>query len=355
MIKCIKFNFEKKYIKDFLKLPQLIYTHDNNTETKEDVKKLLLEKHILSKYFKINKYLVYDDKKVVGRFIITTYENDMNCYIGLFEVYKNNKYAKIIFDKAKEFANENGYKKIIGPLYASFWIKYRLKINMFEENPYTGEPYNREYYLKFFEENGFKECNRYISNKYDEIEYNYENKRCNERYKEFIKKGYEIKRIRKEEYEIIIEQLYDILTSLYKDFPMYKHIEKVDFIKLFKNYKYILNFNMVKFAYYKGEMVGFFINFPNYENKVYNLKSFKNFIDVLKTKRNTKEYIMMYMGVNPKHKGLGNVLTYKVLQEIKGKKITSIGALIKKGKVTGAYLKDKIKEEYEYSLLEYKF
>ena len=44
-----------------------------------------------------------------------------------------------------EYAKEHKFRKIIGPVDASFWLKYRLKINKFER-PYTGEPYNKDYY-----------------------------------------------------------------------------------------------------------------------------------------------------------------------------------------------------------------
>ena len=75
--------------------------------------------------------------------------------------------AKFLFNIADNFVISKGYKKIIGPVDASFWNKYRLKINYFENKPYTSEPYNKEYYLKLFQDNGYEIIEHYISNKYN--------------------------------------------------------------------------------------------------------------------------------------------------------------------------------------------
>ena len=57
-----------------------------------------------------------------------------------------NHSIKVSFN-AYKFAKEKWYKKIVGPVDASFWNKYRLKINLFDKRPYTGEPYNLKYYF----------------------------------------------------------------------------------------------------------------------------------------------------------------------------------------------------------------
>ena len=56
---CIKFNHEDNYINDFLKLPKKLYNNHNNMEDYNSTKKLLLDEHPLSKYFKLNKFLIY--------------------------------------------------------------------------------------------------------------------------------------------------------------------------------------------------------------------------------------------------------------------------------------------------------
>ena len=52
-MKCIRFDKEDKYIKDFIDLPKKLYTKKDNMEDSSTIKSLLLEEHPLSKYFKL--------------------------------------------------------------------------------------------------------------------------------------------------------------------------------------------------------------------------------------------------------------------------------------------------------------
>ena len=58
-MKCIQFDKEEKYIKDFISLPKKLYTKKDNMEDSNTIRSLLLEEHPLSKDFKLNKFLIY--------------------------------------------------------------------------------------------------------------------------------------------------------------------------------------------------------------------------------------------------------------------------------------------------------
>ena len=346
-----KFEYENEAIREFVKLPRKLYDKNTNTEDAKQMKDLLLDRHILSKYFHLDKFLIYDKNKVVGRFCITTYKNDENAYIGFFECINDNKIANYLFKVAYDFAKEKGYKRIIGPVDASFWIKYRLKINMFEYEPYTNEPYNKEYYYRLFLENDYNVIQHYTSNKFPIIENAYFNGKFEDRYNEFKKKGYEIISPNIKEYEKILNELYYLITDLYSDFPIYKNIAIEDFKEIFCSYKSVIRTEMFKMAYFEDKPVGFFISIPNYYNKVYNLNLIKIF-DILKLKKKPKEYVMLYMGVDRNHRGLGKALVWSIEEELKKNQLPSIGALARDGKITQEYEKELIKEQYEYVLLE---
>ena len=348
----VQFDNESKYIKDFISLPQKLYLK-NNTENAEETRKLLEERHPLSKYFQLYKFLIYKDKEVVGRFAITIYPNDDTAYIGFFECINDRNVAKLIFDTAREFAKKNKYKQIVGPVDASFWIKYRLKINLFDKKPYTGEPYNKDYYLKMFLDNNYKIIEHYTSSIYESIDYSYENDKYSKRYDDFIKKGYKIQSPNMNDFEKNLKELYGLLTELYSDFPIYKHLSKEDFVSTFGNYKKVMNPEMIKLAYYNNKMVGFFISIPNYNNLIYNI-NLLNLIKILKLKNKPKEYIMLYMGVDQEHRGLGKAIVYSIINELKKSNLSTIGALARDGKITQNYVKELIKDRFEYVLLEEK-
>ena len=78
-----------------------------------------------------------------------------------------------------------------------------------------------------------------------------------------------------------MEKVYELIMDLYSDFPAFKYIEKEDFMDIFGSYKYILDYDMVKIAFYKEEVVGFFISVPNYANLPYKL-NVRNFFKILR-------------------------------------------------------------------------
>ena len=353
-MKCIQFTNEKKYIQDFLSIPKKLYDKKHNMEDPETIKSLLLGTHPLNKYFHLNKFLIYKNDEVVGRFVITEYPDDKkSCYLGFFECIKDKKVAKFLFQEAENFAKGKGYYKIIGPVDASFWNKYRLKINLFDGLPYTGEPYNLDYYYQMFLDNKYKVIEHYISNRFQSVDETYHNDKFTEHFKEFEKLGYKIIKPKTSDFEKCMEEVYELIMDLYSDFPMFKKLEKEDFLEIFKSYKSILNMDMVRMAYYKDQAVGFCISIPNYHNKVYHL-NYGNLLSIVWRKKHPKEYVMPYLGADRNHKGLGKAIAYSISEELKKNKLPSINALIRDGKVNAKYGEEVIENQYEYVLLERK-
>lgn len=350
-MKVIQFTDEKKYLRDFLQFPKTLYDKNDNTEDAKNTELLLCGEHALSKYFSLYKFLVYEKEDIVARFAITIYPDDDTAYLGFFECVNDKNVAKRVFEKAEDFAKSIQCKKIIGPVDASFWIKYRLKVNNFDRRPYTGEPYNKNYYLELFTNNGYKVCDHYTSNQYKPAQYKYINDEYRGKYEEFKKKGYIIRSPKNDEFDSCLEELYELITALYSDFPIFKDVSKDDFIDVFKSYKKIIDLSMVKFGYKDGRMVGFFVSVPNYHNDVYNVNLLK-LPKIIATKKDPGEYVMLYIGVDQEHHGLGRALVYSIIQELNKSKKPSIGALAHDGKVTQKYAEDMISDIYEYVLLE---
>ena len=353
-MKCINFNYENNYIKDFIKLTKKIYKSKFNCEDPKVIKSLLLGKHPLSNDFKLNKFLVYKNDKVVGRFVITEYPDEKKtCYLGFFECINDKKVAKFIFEEAEKFAKEKKYNKIVGPVDASFWIKYRLKINKFDI-PYTGEPYNTNYYYKMFLDNKYKVIEHYVSNVFERVDESYNDSKFTEHYKEFMKLGYEIVKPKRKDFNKCLEEIYYLIMELYSTFPIFKKIEKEEFIKQFSSYKTIINMNMVRMAYYKDKAVGFCISIPNYHNRVYHVSILTplHLLHILFERRFPKEYIMLYLGADRNHKGLGKAIAFSIAEELKKNNLPSINALIRDGNVNIKYGENKITDQYEYVLLE---
>ncbi len=350
-LECIEFDGEKSYLSDFIRLTSELYSPQNDTHEEGEVKKLLLGTHILSKYFALRKFCIYRDKKIVARFVLTLYPHDETAYLGLIEGIEDESVWEFLFEEAERYARESGCKRIIGPVDASFWIGYRLKSDFFEEEPYTGEPYHREYYLDMFLKNGYEIAERYTSSFYEKLKSDYKNPKLQRRYEELTEKGYEIISPKKADLHKALEDIYYSVTELYRNFPIFKNISREDFCGYMGRYFKIINKNMVKVAYYRKKMVGFFIAVPNYGTSVYHLNKLSNILKVLYRKKLAKEYVLLYMGVDPAHKGLGFGLAYCMTEELRKIGGRSIGALIHESKITQGYVGDLIEKRHGCLLL----
>ena len=332
----------KRQIKEFINFPNMLYKRNENTRDKKTETQILKGRHILSKYFKVIGLLVYNDKdRVVGRCIVTIYENDDKAYFGFFDSINNKQVVERLMEKAEEIANESGKNELVGPLDSSFWIGYRLKIDDRKEI-YTCEPYNKSYYLKRLKEVGFHVCERYISNKYRVPTEKDINLKYNKRLEKMIEDGYVVVIPCFWYFNRQLRDIYGLLTKLYSSFPCYKSIEENEFYSMFKGLRYILKYDMVKLVYKDGELKGFMVNIPNYGYKI-------RLRDIIK--RDFKEYVLLYMGVDRDSLGVGSALAEITKRELCKRGCKSIGALIHEGKVSGSFYKELIEYRYEYVLL----
>ena len=341
----------KKHIKDFLALPKQLYDSRELMQNEKEERAILTRTHVLSHYFTVTPILVYADKKAVSRGILTVYPEDKVAYLGFFESKNNSAAAGLLFQTAFEMVKNMGLKRIVGPVDCSFWIKYRLKTNQFG-CPYTGEPYNKDYYLNLWEENGFQVWEQYSSNHYMVVENDEGCEKYMKRLAQKLNQGYEIKSPRPRDFHKTMREVYGLLIELYSVFPAYKRITEVEFCKQFQYLKSILNYSMVKIAYYRGEAVGFFVSIPNYGNTVYGKIHLWELPAIIAKKKKPDSYVMLYMGVDPKHKGLGSAFAEAIRSELKIQRVPSVGALIRNGNYSQNYVKKMIDFAYEYVLFE---
>ena len=352
MIKVVRLNNNIKYIGDFLDFPSKIYDKHLITQDKKEENLLIYGEHILSHEFKFIPFIAYENDEVVARAALTIYPVNTTAYVGFFESVDNTNVSNELFNAIDSYAKKHGITKIIGPVNASFWIKYRLKVDHFDKPPYTGEPYNKPYYKRLFEKSGYKVVYKYLSNIYSGKLDLKEARKYFMRYKISKRHKYVITSPSPQNFTTIIGYIYDMLMELYNDFPIFRIISKDDFLKYFNNYQYILDFSMVKIAYLNSEPVGFFIGLPDYGNLFMRKATFINKLKIFFKRIRSKRYVMLYMGVRKAHTGLGKAIISTVVKNAFLRRSSYVGALIAQGKITAEYGKNNIYEQYHYVILE---
>ncbi len=341
-----------KELEQFLRLPGELYAPDEYMQNDREVEQVLKGTHPLSHYFIVYPLLALDEKgQAVGRAVLTVYPEDTTGYLGFFESVQDSGVSGALIAYAEGLARQQGCDRLLGPVDASFWIRYRFKTNRFG-SPYTGEPYNKPYYTQLWRAAGFETAETYYSNHYRVIHREDDREKYTRRLAGMKEQGYVIKSPCAEEFDKVLREVYELLIVLYRQFPAYKYITEDEFCSLFSYLKKLLVFDMVKLCYLQGKPVGFCVSIPDYGNLVYGKMTLSRLWRFLRIHKKPESYVILYMGAGREHRGLGSALAEAVKEELIVKQTPSVGALIRKGNFTRGYFKHLIDYDYEYVLME---
>lgn len=337
---------------DFLILPHRIYKEQHLMQSSAEAQAYIAGKAPLSSTLTFQAFVGYADEEVVIRGAIIQPQHASQVYLGFFEAMNQPAWMTAFMTHLKDYARSVGAISIQGPVQGSYWSGYRMKLNDFDRSPFTGEPHNPNYYPKLWTAAGFELTERYVSNFYQEVPTNFQPERFKMRYQQFKQSGYHILSPDKADWDQVISEVFDLLSELYQDFPLYQFIELKQFKNIFDSYRDILDFSMVKLAYKEGQLVGFLITLPDYGNLVYRSLNLWNLLKIFNLKKRPKRYIILYLGVDPHHLGLGTALSYPIFKAVAARQAQAVGALIRQQTVTRSYLKELQQDTTEYGLFE---
>lgn len=337
-------------IQAFLDFPEQLYEPEFRTEKREELRDLLAERHVLSRYFTVVPLVVRESGELLARCVLTFYPGDETAYLGFFETKDNPQAASRLFTFAEELARERGCIAVEGPMNASFWLGYRMKASHFKEKPYFTELYQPAYYPTLWEGSGFTVAGVYHSNLYAPVEGEMPDEKYRTRFKQFQEQGYTLRSPNRRSFIEDFRAVAQMIRELFQAFPVYKPIRTSEFLDLFAGMKVILNYRYVKLAFDRnGRASGFLIAVPDYGELLNKEKlGVRDTLRLLYTKWTTRRYIILYMGVRPGHEGLGSALVYSLMEEFRQKRIQAISSYIQEGKVSGSYVFASVQEQREY-------
>ncbi len=340
------------FLKGFLALPKALYPRERRTQDTKAERAILNGTHPLSGEFTVRAYLAVDDgASPQGRCVLTYYPDDPAAYVGFFECVEDLDVCRALLSAAEAQARADGKEKLVGPLNASFWIGYRFKVENFDEH-FTGEPDNLPYYADFWEACGFTVSERYYSNYLRSPTPEDPSEKWEKRLRRALDKGYEIRSLERGKFDEALRDIYRMLVRLYAKFPAFKLISEEQFTALFGSLKYVVDYECVLLGYKDGELAGFFVCVPNYGTLVDGDLSLRDLPAILRIRRNCKEYVILYIGVDRKHLGLGGAFAQTIRQIGQNKGAGSIAALIHEGNGSGVFFRELTTHTARYVLLE---
>lgn len=338
-------------VADFLSLPARLYGPREPSPDTTGEPALLAGRHPLSGYFRVRPYLAYRDGRPAGRLLLTRYPDDTTVYLGCFECVEDDAVAAALLARAEDVAAEGGFERILGPVDASFWLRYRLKVSGFDQPPFFSEPVNKPYYLRLFESAGYRVCERYTSNRYPRAPVGHDFGRFDDRLRAFTRRGFDIRPPRRREWDRVMREIHGLLHELYHDFPVFKAVRFEDFAAVFGDLRRIVDLSMVTMAYHRGEAVGFLVAVPDYGPGLTSGPVAGRLLTLLRHRYRSPRYVLLYLGAQARYPGLGAAMTAAFVGRVVRRGAAAVGALIHQGTITERYAAELVTARSEYVLL----
>lgn len=310
---------DTKTEKEFYKIPFKIYKNDPHwvPHLKQDLQKVFdSDKNKFFRHGELIRWIIKKDGETLGRIAAFVNEKknkgsgDRLGGIGFFEAIDDIEVAFALFDKAKEWLKGKKIDIIEGPVNFGekdkFW---GLITENFDYPPYYNQNYNPEYYVKFFEDYGFKiYYDQYIYYRKVADELLPIHKQKAERIRNDPKFTFEtIKKANMEKYAEDFRTIYNRAWVKHENFS---GMEKRQAMTIMKSIKPILDEDLIYFAYHNGKPAGFFIALPEinrifkYVNGNLNWWGKLKFLYHQKT-GSCKTFFGLAFGIDPDFQGKG--------------------------------------------------
>ncbi len=311
----------KKQLKDFILLPFKIYKNESNWVPPliGDRKKFFNpKKNPYYQHSEVKLFLALKDEEPVGR--ISAHSNTQHNkehnenigFFGFFECIDNQEVANALFDAAFEWNRYRNFTSLRGPMNFSVNQDCGLLINGFDSPPMIMMPYNFPYYPKLYENYGLtKTMDLYaFISEYHSIPERVAKmaeiiaKRTNVQIHSL---SYDKKQRKKD-----IETVFEIYTRAWQynwgNVPM----TKAEFDHIVAELLPIADPDMVFIAEVDGQLAGFSLTLPNYNEVLKVMQGKVNPITIIKALQAKKHITSV------------RVITMGIIKEFQGKGIDTL-------------------------------
>jgi len=318
-MKTIRVN-DRKTKKDFLRTAKIIYREDktwvcpldNDIEAVFDPAKNPYYAH-----GEAERWILFDDKNnLIGRVAAFIDRNLSHSYdqptggMGFFECINDKPSAFLLFDTAREWLRTKGMEAMDGPINFGETDKYwGLLVNGFA-HPSFDIAYNHPYYQDLFESYGFKtyykmegfhlDITRPLPERFLKIA-------------EWVaaKPGYEFHHFTWKDQEKYTKDFAKVFNEAWASFKINFEPLEHEYIKaVLRKAKAILDEEFIWLAYFKGEPIGIYLMFPDFNQILKHLNGRLDPLSIvrffyLKNRKTITRARGVLMGVVPKYQGMG--------------------------------------------------
>ncbi|MBQ2424729.1 MAG: hypothetical protein II262_08005 [Alistipes sp.] len=264
--------------------------------------------------------------KAVGR-IAAFYDSNANddyeqptggC--GFFECIDNQQVANLMFDACRQWLASKGMEAMDGPVnFGSRDAWWGLLVDGFQYQPLYTNPYNPPYYMALFENYGFQNYfnqNSYVwraeSGVLSEVA-------LEKAHRVLANPEYQIRDVSNTDLSQAAENLRTIYNKAWALFTGVKPMSEAEAQKLMQTLKPIIDPNLIYFAYYNDEPVGFFVMVPDLNCVIgkfmgrFGLLEKLRLMWELKVRKSCDRVFGIIFGITPQFQGKGiesAIMTY---------------------------------------------
>lgn len=231
---------------------------------------------------------------------------------GFFESIDDQRVADLLFDAARDWLAAHGMEAMDGPVnFGDRDMWWGLLVKVFNDKPLYGCPHNPEYYIRLFENYGFK-------NYFNQHTYSRELKsglfpdNVYERVKRLKEEpAYRFEHIRKSRLKEYAEAFRAIYNGAWANFDGVKPIDRDHALALMRKMKPIIDEHLMYFAFYNDRPIGFFLMVPDLNGVIaplngrFGLLDKLRFLWRLKVTRKADRIMGLIFGVIPEFQGKG--------------------------------------------------
>ncbi|MEZ5105305.1 MAG: GNAT family N-acetyltransferase [Draconibacterium sp.] len=201
---------------------------------------------------------------------------------GFFECIDNQEAANLLFDAARNWLKENGMEAMDGPInFGENYMNWGLLVDGFKPQGF-GMPYNPPYYLKLFENYGFKVYFEQYSYHLDITMPELPDRFW--KVAEWVSKKpqYSFKHFNWKQSEKFIDDFAYIYDQAWRSHENYKPLDKDDLRDFLTNAKLMIDEEFIWFAYHEEEPIALFVMVPDLNQILTHLNGKINLFSLLK-------------------------------------------------------------------------
>ena len=231
---------------------------------------------------------------------------------GFFECIDNQQVANLLFDACRNWLANKGMEAMDGPInFGSRDNWWGLLVDGYQYPPLYGNQYHLPYYKALFENYGFQNYfnqNSYIWRVYED---HLSDIALAKAERVAATEGYYIEDVRNTDLNVAAQHLRKIYNQAWALFTGVKPMTEQEAQKIVDTLRPIIDPNIIFFAYYNDEPIGFFVMVPDLNCIIGKFKGKFGIINKLrllwelKVKRSADRIFGIIFGITPQYQGKG--------------------------------------------------